>query len=176
MIGKWLYFEFLTPINDYIETITIKEAFYDWLAPILLSISFFVYVRYSGIVIDVKELLSPTINFLAILIGFSVACISVLSTNDNNNLKQLKGKLTERKTGTKHISLYQLILITYIYSVLIEFMTLFINLGYLFFNLIGFFSSYQDLVASVNVLLLLHIILLNVRNVTNFYFVFWKDK
>lgn len=175
MIGKCLYLEFLVPVNDYIETLKPKEALFDWLLPFVLSVFCYSFISYKKIALDLDCIIGPIVNFLAILIGFSIACISVLSTSDNDNIKKLKEERSTRKTGDNQISLYQHILITYIFSVIIELSCLLLNLTFLFAKQLVSIDAFNVFLYSVDVFLLAHIVFLNIRNVTNFYFVFWKN-
>jgi hypothetical protein len=68
-----------------------------------------------------------------------------------------------------------LILITFICVILVEFITLAYNLTYYLLWVNGFLTSYVRIIIAINIFLMLHIIMLNIRNITNFFFIFWKS-
>ena len=174
-----MYISFIHPLFDYFKTLKRQEFVYEWIIPIVIGIIFYLCLLGSIHSDIIKEFNGYIINFIAILIGFSITCVVILVGSESQNIKDLKEKDSERKLNNKPVRLYQLILICYIYSIIIEIFTLvyvlmvillvdpFINnqpsMTYKYFT-IGTF------------ILLLHIILLTIRNITNFYFSFWTVK
>ncbi|MBI9069955.1 MAG: hypothetical protein JEY94_00055 [Melioribacteraceae bacterium] len=175
MISKLLYLEFLIPLKDYLVTLKLKEIIYEWMIPIGIS----VYSYYCFFPCLSKQNFLDfngyVINALAILIGFSITCITILSTSNNENIVWLKKKESERKIGNKNISLYQLIFITFSFVLFMEVFTLLFNLIYfLVFSSNLSLGSENELFA-LNTTLVLNIVFLNIRNISNFYFIHWND-
>jgi hypothetical protein len=176
-IGKILYGEWLVPIVDYFRTLNKKEFFYEWVTPLIVAVLVAFSYRYLGNVeaalSKLRDILPDT---LAILIGFTITCVTVLVASSGKTIDLLKNKETKnRKIGTKTISMYQWLLILFIY-VLIAQISLLIFI---------FFSSYLLSVYKtvflvycilfIMTFLLLHILLILIRNTTNFYFIFFVD-
>lgn len=172
---KYLYLEFLIPIKDYFITLEAHEFIFDWVIPIVFSIiSYFLFINCLSLKNKI-DFNGYIINFLAILIGFSITCITILSTSDNENVKQLKISETKRRVGSKKINLYQLIFITFSFVLIMEISTLTFILIYDLIYISEKRQRFSDLLFVVNILLLSNIIALNIRNISNFYFIFKKE-
>lgn len=176
ILPKLFYFEFLIPIKDYFYTINKKEFIFEWLYPIILSICIY-FIILPGLTIEhILNFNSYLINALAILIGFSITTITILSTSSNKNIDSLKVKQSERKLDHQKISLYQLIFITYSFVLIMEFLAILYNLSYYLVYSSTFLVKYSKVTFSINIFLILHIILLNIRNIVNFYFIHWYEQ
>lgn len=172
---EYLYLEFLIPIKDYFIVLKSHECIFDWGIPLIFStLSYFLCIK--GLSLKNKiDFNGYVINFLAILIGFSITCITILFTSDSENVKQLRNSDTERKIGNKKINLFQLIFITFSFVLIMEFLTL---VSILIYDLIYISEErhrFSSLFFVANILLLSNIIALNIRNISNFYFIFRKE-
>ncbi|HMN16343.1 MAG TPA: hypothetical protein PKD03_01895 [Ignavibacteriaceae bacterium] len=178
-----MYKEFLQPIFDYFTIIRRDEFLFEWITPIVLSFILILWGFKSISIEIVKEFNGYIINFLAILIGFSITCITILVGSESDSIKTLKEKHCQRSIEKREITLYQLILISFSYAIIIEIVTLAYVLIFILvcdptISVDGNITSnntYRYLTIGT-VFLLFHIILLNLRNITNFYFVFWRNK
>lgn len=165
-----MYIEYLYPIEHYFKVIKKNEASFDLVLPIIITlVGCIVLYRYKGIISedDVKGLLGTIITLLSILVGFTITSIAILTTT-GENLKQE----TNRKIGSKVINLHQLSTIFFIFALFSEIVTLMINLSALvliYYNM-QLVTSHLNIIVAVNILLVSHILFINVRNVTNFYF------
>lgn len=174
-LGRVIYFDFLHPVKDYWVTLKLKEITFDWILPTILSLlSYFVILQNTKFE-DLTNFNGYVINFLAILIGFSITCLTILSTSSNENVSLLKSYEIDRKIGNKRISLYQFIFITFSFALIMELVTLVFDLVYFLYYSSKEPKTHYDFYYAVNTLLMYHIICLNIRNVTNFYHIFWKD-
>lgn len=175
-MGKYVYGEWLVPIVDYYTVIKKKEAIYEIIIPIIISITLVIFCCIHGIsikaLIKLRDMLP---NTLAILIGFTITCITVLISNDNKNIQLLKNKPTdERYVANKKIYLYQWLLIMFVYVLIIQIMLLaFVFLASIFLQLNN--SNFiAGLLLSIETYLIIHILLIIIRSITNFYFVFFR--
>lgn len=175
MLGKFIYFEFHYPFRDYLSTLTWKETFFDLFIPLIVAILSYVFIFNCANIDKLGTFTGFVINFLAILIGFSITSLTILSSESGNTFETLKKYETKRRIGNKSITGYQLILITFICVILVEFLTLSYNLIYYLLWLNGFLISYFRIIIAINIFLMLHIIMLNIRNITNFFLIFWKS-
>ena len=173
-IGHFLYLEFLFVIKDYAVTIKLKEFIFDWILPFIFAFLFRLLFLNNLCINQINDFNGYVINVFAILIGFSLTSLTILSTSNSNNINQLKENITERKIGGKNISLYQLIFITFSFGLLVEIFSLIFSLFYFLFIKIGFSEFFIKNVFVFYLIFLIHIIFLNIRNITNFYFIFWK--
>ncbi|MGG4549392.1 hypothetical protein ABER02_16645 [Rossellomorea marisflavi] len=176
-LGKLLYGEWLVPIVDYFRTLNKKEFYYEWVTPLLISFVIALSYEYLGNVeaalSKLRDILPDT---LAILIGFTITCVTVLVASSGKTIDLLKNKKTDnRKIGKKTVSMYQWLLILFIY-VLISQISLLI---FIFFSsyLLSVYKTLYIIYATLFIMtfLLLHILLLLIRNTTNFYFIFFID-
>lgn len=168
-MSKFLYLEFMQPIKDYFITLKKNEFVFEWIIPLILALTF--YFFFTSNLDKYLESTPIMINVLAILVGFSIATITILSTTESKNIKGLKKVLSERKLGGKHLNLYQLLLITFSYILIIEISLLVFNL------LLNFFSITNNYLIffCINIFFIIHILFLNLRNITNIYFVFFRQ-
>lgn len=171
---KLLYIEFLFPIGDYFRTLNLKESVYEIFTPGVAAIIVYFKLLRPPVISGISEYFSSILTLLAILIGFSIASVTVLATNSSSNVEELKKTMTERKIGGEKVSLFRLIIITFIFALLIELFSLIFNLTYGLLYKTGHLKWLIEEYYAVNVFLLLHIFLLNIRNITNFYFIFFR--
>ena len=118
-----IYHDWIVLIKNYYSTLEPGERNYEIVIPLGLSIvvsSIYGYVgaTLSGL-LKLRDLLPAT---LAILIGFTIACIAVLASSEANNIKILKDELTEKRTITDGsiVSLYQWVLTLFCYELFIQ--------------------------------------------------------
>jgi hypothetical protein len=174
MIFQDLYLEFLYPITDYFRTLKRNEAYFELAMPLICAILVNLFILTNINLEKLGSFIGYIINFLAILVGFSITAVTILSSESGQRFEILRKMETDRKIGNKPIHGYQLILITFIYVILVEFFTLAYNLIYYLSWMNGIFISYYKIIISINIFLMFHVIALNIRNITNFYFIFWK--
>jgi len=167
-----LYIEFLYPIKNYFETIKDNEAMFDLGIPIIIGIIGAVIRRYYEFFIlstDAIDFFSTIITLLSILIGFTISSITIIAMT-----YQKISTPTKRTVGNTNLTLYQLMNTTFIYAIFAEFFTLGFNIAAVLSIAykVGWAIDYINCMIVINIILIAHIILLNIRNVTNFYFVF----
>ncbi len=175
ILPKIFYLEFFIPIRDYFVTIKFKEFSFEWIMPFILSILLYFTIIPNLSLEKMLNFNGYLINALAILIGFSITTITILSTSSNKNIDKLKDKLSERNINHKVISLYQLIFITFSFVLFMEFFAIIFNLTYYSLYSASYVKSYSKFLFSINIFLMLHIIFLNLRNIANFYFIHWNN-
>ncbi len=176
MIGKVLYLEFLFPISDYFSTLKFRELAFDIILPLILSTCAYSFFLKDSNINGLKDTIGYIVSLLAILIGFSITCITILSTNTSKNVEEMRETITGRKIAGKGVSLFQLIITTFVFALLIEFFALMLNLGYALLYKTSCADKYIEIYYAIDVFLFSHIFFLNIRNVTNFYFIFWSKR
>lgn len=170
MLGSLLYLEFLMPVKDYVSTIKKEELVFEWGIPFLLSFLAYLYLLKGGIQYqnNINKLNSEILSTLSVLLGFSMASVTLLVTSSSTSIEALKRKNSERRIGQKSVKMYQLILITFTFLMLIELLGMFFNISYSFLlDTLG--NSFWKEFTCINLLIMAHVIFLNMRNLVNIY-------
>jgi len=178
-MGKYIYLEFLIPIKDYLTTLKIREAIFDWLIPLIITLLAYIFIlRGSQYTESLKQLNGYIISLLGILIGFSITSVTLLVTSSSKNIEELQETVaSQRKIAGQKINLYQLILINFTFVLMVEVFTLAINLIYALIDAASSkATNFWVFFCVANIFLLSNIILLSIRNTTNIYFVFLFNK
>lgn len=172
MISKYMYLEFLLVISDYFKTLDKRTLLYEWFIPFLLGVFCFVpSLLYNTDFL--YNIISKSIDFVATLLGFTLATLTLLLSSDK--LNATKQYITNTKIGGKQISLYRKIIISYTYLIIIEAL-----LCVTFFLCAIFPYVYIPIPAkilnSIYIVILLHILLVTIRTITELYFVLSKEQ
>ncbi len=176
MLKKLIYLEFLFPVKDYFLSVNLREGIFDWVVPLFVSsVLYFVVIKNLSMQI-ILSIAGYYINVLAILIGFSITCLTVLTTSNNENIKDLREQRIERKIDGIKISLYRLILITFSFALCIELLSLLLNILYCLIYSTKNIRNYSKAFFSFNLMLLLAVIAINIRNIVNFYFIHFRKE
>ena len=169
-----MYLEFLLLTFDYFKTLNKKKIVYEWVFPLLFALISALF--FSKLDFEVySKFKDSSLDILGVLLGFSIAIITILVTGSGKNLEEIKNTFTEIKINGKKISLYELILINFSYSVIMEILLI---VGCLILPIINkiceFSSNIKIVLYSVMVFIVLHILLLTLRNITDFYLIITK--
>lgn len=168
-----MYIEFLLLARDYYRTINRRVFFYEWGVPFIVAfICLFGCIDNFGIFSTFKD---SSINVLGVLLGFSIAVITILTTGGSKNIDEIKKTITDIIVNGNKLSLYDLVLINFTYSVVLEILLIFSCLTIPLLNKVFLFGSNLKLILySIMVFVVLHILLLTLRNITDFYFIISK--
>lgn len=167
-----LYVEFLHPIFHYSKTLKRNEAIFDLVIPFLMGAvaAYFIYGNNCSILpTSADSLFKTIITLLAILIGFTISSITILTSTGD----KLENKMTERKIGNSDINLYQLTNVIFTFTLFSEIITLVFNLIAVImisYNVSHVINHLNEFII-IDIFLLSHVLLLNVRNMSNFYFI-----
>lgn len=123
----------------------------------------------------VRKFSETAVTLLGILIGFSVTVITILNSSDADNIKKIKETPTDYFIGTQNLFLFHLLLINLSYAVGIEIISLVCNLCLPWILEKASLESLKILLC-IDLVFLIHVILLNLRNTTDFYFILFKSK
>lgn len=170
-----MYLEFILLISDYIKTLDRRTLIYEWLLPIILSATIYFILQSGESVKSTEAFKSSSISLLGILAGFSITIITILTTSHSRNLDEIKKKKTKVKIGKEEISLYQLLLINFTYSVVVEAgLIIFCLLYPIILENFKISSTTKYIGFSILAGLIVHVLLLTIRNLTSFYFILTK--
>jgi len=161
-------------IKDYCR-ISLKEGIWKiWLFPLLLSVILFSILYYFNVCVDLKDFVSIIIDTLSIFIGFTIAIIAILAS-DNKNFQELKKHYQKKSVRGVKINLHQTLLIDFIFNLILEILLLIFNLiVYLFLYLIKVELINTVLIITVFYFLIV-ILFYKLRNITHLYLVLYRD-
>ncbi|WP_282069681.1 hypothetical protein [Olleya namhaensis] len=170
-----MYLEFLLLIADYFRTLSKRVFFFEWLLPFIIGIGIFLLLFFGSTTSATIVFKDNAINLLGILVGFSITIITILTTGQGQNLDEIKNKKTNIKINKENITLFRLLLINFTYSVIVEVGLIIVCLIYpLLIENIKFNQNLKYVGFSILVFLILHIMLLTMRNLTDFYLILVK--
>jgi hypothetical protein len=170
-----MYLEFLLLIADYFRTLKWRCLIFEWVLPLLIGVVAYLLVAEPAAKDLAKKFDDTAVTLLGVLIGFSITVITIMHTSSNKNIEEIKGVETEYKIGTQPLYLFHLILINLTYSVILEVLCLICNLCLLLvWDKID--AHISKILLSINLFFILHILLLNLRNITDFYFILFKGQ
>lgn len=172
-----MYLEFLLLIADYFRTVTKRIFIFEWILPFITGIGIFLLLFFGSSTSATIVFKDNAINLLGILVGFSITIITILTTGQGKNLDEIKSKVTDIKINNEKITLFRLLLINFTYSVIIEVSLIIVCLIYpLLIENIGMNLILKYAGFSILVFLILHIMLLTMRNLTDFYLILIKPE
>jgi len=170
-----MYLEFFILFIDYFRTLKLRLFFYEIFIPFLISIFAF-YLLLTGKDTSIcKGFRESSLTLLGILLGFSITIIMIITTGNSENLALIKKKVTKLTIGNKKVTLFDLLLINFTYSVVIEIMLIIILLicPILLAN-IPFPHIIKIIGFSCLSGMIIHVLLLTTRNLTDFYLILMK--
>lgn len=168
-----MYLEFLILIFDYFSTLKLRIFIYEWIFPLLVIFTILIINKNDFEIL--KSFKDSSINILGILLGFSIAVITIITTGSGDNLDAIKNTKTDTIINNKKITLYDLILINYSYTVIVEVVIILACLitpiiaNGLTLSLKCKMNLYYLLIFGV-----IHILLVTLRNLTDFYLIITK--
>lgn len=168
-----MYLEYLLLVFDYFKTLNRKNCLFEIVIPFFIGLAVaccsFFYPEY----LSTSKFFDNSINIIGVLLGFTLAIITFFVASDNKNIENTKKHLTNYIVGNEKISLYRLLIDNYSYLIIIETI---ICLGFLIGGLFYFILplSFQIILKSIYVVLVIHILLITIRSVTDLYFILIK--
>ncbi len=177
-MGRWLYLDFLTLVEDYFSTLKFREVSFDWGIPAVFSAFTYLAFSLSGSQTGIsKDLAGQVLDILGILFGFSIASLTLLITSNSENISEMQNTPTyNRRVSGRPINLYELTVITFTFVLLTEMSGILLNFIYILaaslseaFRLLTWKFFY-----TLDCFLMVQVVALNLRNTANIYFVFLK--
>lgn len=173
----------LMPITDYLcsrKRIWLCFAISVVPAIILLGVSSVINLQQEyDIVSFFSDFVGYQVNIVAILLSFSIAILTILSTADNDNIRKIKKcpssiKYYKEVRGNKRLTLFQVLLSSVTYNILCQIMYLSLLIVELLLKALLACSVYKYFTA-INVFFIAHIFYVLIDSVISTYFVFWPD-
>jgi len=117
------------------------------------------------------------LTLMGILLGFSITVITILTTGNSRNLQAIQNRMVGFKIGGKEATLFDLLLINFTYSVVIEVLLIIIFLlSPIVTATIEISAMAKAIVFSFLSGSVVHVLLLTLRNLTNFYFILLRKE
>jgi len=120
----------------------------------------------------IEQFINNSTSVLSLLVGFTVAMFTLLITASNPNIDEIKTSLTDYLLYNEKVSIYKMLLIRMVYIILIESILLLFNLLYPFF--FEPCTNLGKIFFGIDAFLLTHVILANINNTVDLYFVLTK--
>ena len=168
--------EWILLVVDYYRSLTTRNFVLEWAIPLLIGELIFINninnTQNHELMLNVID---TSLSLLGVLIGFSIAVITLLITSSSPNIDEIKQRQTSLFIGRKRLSLFDLQLINYTYSVIAE---VFLVITLMILQNVVYVNENKDImynvINSIVIFCIFHILLLTVRNITNFYFIIFK--
>lgn len=172
-----IYSEWSIPIKHYWSTIKVDERRYEVYIPVLIAlVTSLTYWFIDGALPGLLKLRDLLPAALAILIGFTISCITMLASSEASNIQKLKGTSTKiRKIDGAIITLYQLMLILFSYELIIQVFLLLFTFFVAFILRICSNLLLLSLFLFVEVFLIMHIMLLLTRGISYMYLMLYRN-
>lgn len=170
-----MYLEFLLLFFDYYKTLTRRVVIFEWIIPFVICLSLFC-LNCKNDFSAYKVFKDSAVNVLGVLLGFSIAIITIVTTGSGKNIEEIKKIETNFIKNNKKVTLFNLILINFTYSVVLEIVVIISCLLMpLISNLFKIGCNLRLILYSLMVFLVIHILLVTLRNLTDFYLIITKN-
>ncbi len=170
-----MYLEFFILIIDYFKTLKLRTVLYEIVVPLIISGLLIALLLNGNDTSICKNFRDNALTLLGILLGFSITIITILTTGNSKNLLTIQSTNTNYIIGGKKVSLFDLLLINFTYSVVVEIILIIILLIYpaILANL-EFSRTLKISIFSLLFGIVIHVLLLTMRNLTDFYLILMK--
>lgn len=171
--GKFIYLEWLNPCMDYYQQIRLNEVVFEILIPAAAGIAAdVIYCKMGRVSLAAARLADILLTLTSILIGISIMLVTLLLTSGGSGMDVLK---TRQIRGKQGITLFRSLHINFVNSLISEiFLMIFILFYYFVRGLCGE-GPWEAVILPVFVYMILHILLLLLRGITNVYFSYYKE-
>lgn len=177
-----MYTSALIPLKDYLKITNKNELRFDIVIPLVITclLSYFVILKMEAK--EMQDFAVLLINSFAILLGFGLTSLTVLTSSDSSNVKVLKEKKSSRILENEKITFYQLMLVLISYTIvvgatlLLLLIVIYASIGGL--DVTGNYYNEQLNISRLSIgfilFLALNVIMVTIRIATNLYFTHWQ--
>ncbi len=175
-INKICYKEFLLVVFEYFQTLNLKLFIFEVGLPFLFSATIILYNRFEpSFHIGVESFIGVILNIVGVLLGFSIALLTILATADSSRTNELRTYKTEQEIWSKKISLFELLLLGFTYTIFLEIVVVLVSISYPFiFNNFKFPRLFLDFGFGIYMTTVFHIFFILIRNIIEIYNIFTK--
>jgi hypothetical protein len=160
---------------DYFKSINKKIFCFEWGIPIILGGCCMLLSFLNPKYIMIEDFIKESINFLGVLLGFTLAAVTLFVSSDNNQIEKSKQFKTGYYIDSESISLYRLLIINYSYLITVEaILCVSYFIGKLFSPF--FYNNLGIVLNSIYVIGVCHILFLTIRSITDLYLTLTSNK
>lgn len=138
----------------------------------LIAFSIYHYLDHCIFLKNVKDFYNNNITILGILIGFTISVFTIFITIDNKNMREAKLEKIGKIIFNKEITLYDSLVISLAYLIVIQGFSLIANFTYPL--VIPLETELGKKIFVVNITFTINIILILMRSILDFYFILSK--
>lgn len=164
--------DYVIVIFEYYKTSKKRYLLWNFIFSAVLALCCVVLPSKGEFVELAEGFISNSVGILGVLVGFSISMFTLLNTASNPNIEEIKQKDTGYKLYKKPVFLFDLLIISMIYIIILESLILIFNLLFGFFFELTALSG--QIAFAVNVFLLIHVVLVNISTTVDFYFIITK--
>lgn len=163
-------------IRNFYKTLNIKGKLTVIFPPILIGLAFFVFKKYIP-VDDIPDYISSindsTLNIMSLLVAFGLGVVTLLYSSSSPSIQRAKDYYPTGVISVNNIPLnyYQLIIIRIFYSLISQ---IFLVLFSLFIK-IFLFNTTSLWFILLEIVLLTHTILVELKVIISMYHLMWRD-
>lgn len=152
------------------EFFRVKKFAIIWhlIIPISIGLSIYYCADDANYIKNANDFRDNTVTVVGILIGFTISVFTVLLTVDNEHIQKAKQEKFD-PLNPNSISLYESVLIGLAYLIIIQGILLIFNFIYPIFIPVD--GEIGKIYFSINIAIVVHVILLLMRNILDFYFI-----
>ena len=169
-----IYTDWLLIYFSYYQLLEVREALFELGVPLIVSvICTAIYIKHNKGELALHKHADIFPSITSIMIGFTVALITILLTSGSESLNELKKQKSKKRLNGKSITLFQVLHVQFSYLLLIEVLLLLVLLFYLYLTGIACDSVVENVFLFFEVFLLMSILFCIVRSITNLHFAFF---
>lgn len=166
--------EYLLLIIEFFYVKGLKSAIINIILPALLSVIVYCCSNQINYAANATSFQTNIVTVLGILIGFSISTLTLLLTVNHSNIEKAKNEKLNKKFLNKELTLYDSVQIGLAYLIIIQGFLLILNFVYPIF--INSVTDTGKKLFSLSIAMLVHIILILMRNILDFYFILSKNR
>lgn len=164
--------EYLILIVEFFIVKGVRALFWYLLFPVLIGLT--IYYKADDCIYskNVSSFHTNVITVLGILVGFTISTLAMLLTVNSPNIEKARSQILKQQAFSKNLTLFDSVLIGLAYITLIQGFLLIANFIYPIF--ISIESPTGKMMFSINIAMVVHVILILLRNILDFYFILSK--
>lgn len=166
--------EYLILIFEFFYTREKRNYFSLLVIPTIVALIIYYCSGNENLSKNIYDYNSNLLTVLGILLGFTISVTTLLLAIDNDNIKAAKLVQSEKILYKKTVSLYDTILYALSYLIIIQGFLLIAN--FIYPILISLNSHLGKILFSINIGFIIHVILLLMRSILDFYFIITAKK
>jgi hypothetical protein len=170
-----LYLEFVDATIDYLKTLRLAEWVFDFVLP-SIAIGLFIALGWLSpcSTSQMTAIITNALTVAAILVGFTITCLTILVASDSGSMNRLRSIRSRRRLNGHMVNLHKLLVITFSHALLAGVLVLIVS-GVLMVASDSLCRDWRTAMLAISLWLEAHVIMLTIRNVTNFYYSFSSE-